>query len=176
MRRKKTTLRVSKAALAGLTDALGGKSGAIRISLGNHEIGDLVASGQAYSLDGQYNFVDNCTIEKWLDWRQHYWDRLERRRDSFDARRKPKATAPTTWQLMATAPTDRTPVIVFAKRDNLQIVGEAYFDPEWHDGEGTWWWANESEGYYTDPIHHAGWTLMYWQPMPKPPIAATEQP
>lgn len=58
---------VSEGALAGLRDALGGDSGALRIELGQHEIMDMALSGQAYSLDGRYNFQmkDGSLADLW---------------------------------------------------------------------------------------------------------------
>lgn len=58
---------VLPSALAGLTDALSGESGAIRIELGAHEIMDLALSGQAYSRDGRYNFrlSDDYLVRLW---------------------------------------------------------------------------------------------------------------
>lgn len=60
IREGKVTL--SGGALAGMTDASGGASGAIVIDITDHEIVDLALSGQAYSLDGKYNFKNKSTL------------------------------------------------------------------------------------------------------------------
>ena len=49
---------ISGGALAGLADAIGKGSGATVIRITSHELMDMALSGQAYSLDGRYNFKD----------------------------------------------------------------------------------------------------------------------
>lgn len=54
--------KISNGALGGFVDALGGDSRAERISITDHEILDMAVSGQAYSLDGRYNFLHNSPL------------------------------------------------------------------------------------------------------------------
>jgi len=82
------------------------------------------------------------------------------------------------WQTIATAPLDKTPVIIAVptKDQDDHFVGEAYFDPDCFEG-GDWWWAGTSHGDYasssiSDCNHHAP---EYWQPLPAPPPLATER-
>jgi hypothetical protein len=82
------------------------------------------------------------------------------------------------WQPIATAPLDKTRVIITVPtkdRDDW-IIGEASFDPEHYEG-GDWWWANlHHSDYHAGPIsdcnHHAP---KFWQPLPAAPALATTE-
>jgi hypothetical protein len=50
---------VHASAAAGMTEAMGGKSGATVVHLTWHEVGDIEASGQAFTLDGRFNIRDD---------------------------------------------------------------------------------------------------------------------
>lgn len=55
---------LSGGALAGLRDAIQGEgsSTATTIILTDHEIYDMINSGQAYSLDGKYRFLNDSLL------------------------------------------------------------------------------------------------------------------
>ncbi|WP_113132719.1 hypothetical protein [Rhizobiales bacterium] len=110
---------------------------------------------------------------------------LERIREEISAGRKQNALAYLSfafaeisrgqeWQLIKTAPKDKTSVIVAVPTKDFDgyIVGEAYFDRENYEG-GDWWWANTSHGDYhggpVSEINHHG--PSHWKALPAPPAA-----
>lgn len=56
------SVTIHGSAIAGVIDGLGGDSGAIRIDITDHEIMDMAISGQAYSLDGRFNFKNRSPL------------------------------------------------------------------------------------------------------------------
>jgi hypothetical protein len=76
------------------------------------------------------------------------------------------------WRDIASAPLDRTPILVAVPaKDGGFIVGEAYYFPE-SDGSGEgWWWAGTSPGeYYDSPIIELNvGDPAFWMPLPPPP-------
>jgi hypothetical protein len=79
------------------------------------------------------------------------------------------------WRPIESAPRDGTPVLVAVHDGDRRLVGEAYFnmfEERADDPTGSWWWANETPGEYTDEAIHMRWTITHWMPLPSPP----EQP
>lgn len=82
------------------------------------------------------------------------------------------------WQMMETAPLDRSAVIVSVPDQHRTgwIVGEAFFDPESQD----WFWAGTGPNdYYGGPISEMNhWLPELWRPMPipaEPPSALPQE-
>lgn len=81
------------------------------------------------------------------------------------------------WRPIATAPKDKTRVLVAVPDREFDgfTVGEAYFDPDNFDGD--WWWAGTSAVEHFDtPISDCMWhEPSHWMPLPAAPAAPTAQ-
>lgn len=87
----------------------------------------------------------------------------------------PPAPQAEAWRDIASAPRDRTDIIVAVPSDarGAPIIGTAYFDPDAPDG-GSWWWCGTSRQDYFDSSIEDGndGPPTHWQPLPAPPQGA----